>query len=453
MLDLLSSDNFMISLYISFAFIVIFVVAELMRYKYKIEVEKTRKFVHFTSGAICLSFPYLLTSHISVLILCVTFIGIMYLSKKYNFLQSIHEVKRNSEGGVYFPIAVYLTFLIAIIYGYPSYYVLAILILAISDSTAALIGKRYGKHIYLVEDDNKSLEGSVAFFITSFLILFIGLSFLSELSIINILLLSIYISIVVTAIEAISLSGTDNLFIPLSVQIILLKSAELSRNDLIQYLLALIIIGVGLYYIGKKSKNLSISALIGISLSGFGAYALMDFSWLMIVLVGLLFHTFIIKEQPSTDSDPINYRIRAVFLFLSVSILWLFIANYNPENYLIYYISFLVNIISRLSIQWKRKYFVVNSKENFAIKIGIIGRLLILCIVIIYPSYLLGHQLFQVNEFINIVLICFTLSLIIEVIYWLIVKKYNDLNTLQYARVISLLSMSVTGVYVLANLF
>ena len=276
---------------------------------------------------------------------------------------------------------------------------------------------------------------------------------MSELSIINILLLSIYISIVVTAIEAISLSGTDNLFIPLSVQIILLKSSELSRNDLIQYLLALIIIGVGLYYIGKKSKNLSISALIGISLSGFGAYALMDFSWLMIVLVGLLFHTFIIREQPSTDSDPINYRIRAVFLFLSVSILWLFIANYNPENYLIYYISFLVNIISRLSIQWKRKYFVVNSKENFAIKIGIIGRLLILCIVIIYPSYLLGYQLFQVNEFINIVLICFTLSFIIEVIYWLIVKKYNDLNTLQYARVISLLSMSVTGVYVLANLF
>jgi len=377
----------------------------------------------------------------------------MYLSKKYNFLQSIHEVKRNSEGGVYFPIAVYLTFLIATIYGHPSYYVLAIFILAISDSTAALVGKRYGKRIYLVEDDNKSLEGSVAFFITSFLILFIGLSFLSELSIINILLLSIYISIVVTAIEAISLSGTDNLFIPLSVQIILLKSAELSRNDVIQYLLALIIIGVGLYYIGKKSKNLSISALIGISLSGFGAYALMDISWLMIVLVGLLFHTFIIREQPSTDSDPINYRIRAVFLFLSVSILWLFIANYNPENYLIYYISFLVNIISRLSIQWKRKYFVVNSKENLAIKIGIVGRLLILCTVIIYPSYLLGHQLFQVNEFINIMLICFTLSFIIEAIYWLIVKKYNDLNTLQYARVISLLSISVTGVYVLANLF
>ena len=88
--------------------------------------------------------------------------------------------------------------------------VIAILIMSLSDSAAALIGIKYGKTQYF----NKSLEGSLAFFITTYIILFIFSS--ATPSII------LFISVVATAFELFSQPKlNDNLIIPIGTALIM----------------------------------------------------------------------------------------------------------------------------------------------------------------------------------------------------------------------------------------
>ena len=88
--------------------------------------------------------------------------------------------------------------------------VIAILIMSLSDSAAALIGIKFGKTQFF----NKSLEGSLAFFITTYIILFIFLSATP----LNIL----FISVATTTIELFSQPKlNDNLAIPIGTALIL----------------------------------------------------------------------------------------------------------------------------------------------------------------------------------------------------------------------------------------
>ncbi len=86
----------------------------------------------------------------------------------------------------------------------------AFTILIISDTTSALIGRRYGKHRFLA----KSFEGSLAFFISAVLVILVAPK------IENIPMeyfIGIIASIIGTIVEALPVKIDDNISIPLSV--------------------------------------------------------------------------------------------------------------------------------------------------------------------------------------------------------------------------------------------
>ena len=88
--------------------------------------------------------------------------------------------------------------------------IIALLIMSLSDSAAALIGMKYGQ----TQLFNKSLEGSIAFFTTTYFIIIL----LTPASLIVILLTTF----IVTAIELFSTQKfNDNIFIPLATGILL----------------------------------------------------------------------------------------------------------------------------------------------------------------------------------------------------------------------------------------
>lgn len=87
-------------------------------------------------------------------------------------------------------------------------------ILIISDSTAALIGRRYGKRKFF----QKSLEGSLAFFI--FAVLVVGVT-PKALYVPMEYVIGIVAALVGTVVEAGSLKIDDNLAIPLSVGVVM----------------------------------------------------------------------------------------------------------------------------------------------------------------------------------------------------------------------------------------
>ena len=88
----------------------------------------------------------------------------------------------------------------------------SLLIMSISDSFAAIIGKKYGStKIY----NNKSLEGSFAFLLVTILIISILIPNLSVFKL-------IFISISVTFVELLSFHKiNDNLTIPISAAILI----------------------------------------------------------------------------------------------------------------------------------------------------------------------------------------------------------------------------------------
>ncbi len=99
-------------------------------------------------------------------------------SEMYKFLgdridkinKSLREIEREDErlcigAHIYFAIASLIVIIL-----FPKWIVIgAITVATLGDAMAAIIGKRFGKHRF---KNGKSLEGSAAFFITSFLVLF-----------------------------------------------------------------------------------------------------------------------------------------------------------------------------------------------------------------------------------------------------------------------------------------
>jgi len=72
---------------------VLFAVAEVAYHLLKVKAEYTRKFVHIMTGIIALFFPVYLTEFWEVALLCCSFIVILVLSKRFDFLQVFGHTK------------------------------------------------------------------------------------------------------------------------------------------------------------------------------------------------------------------------------------------------------------------------------------------------------------------------------------------------------------------------
>jgi CDP-diglyceride synthetase len=218
MLDFTNPNVFYFMVYV-FAFLLLFLIGELAYHSLQSEVEISRKWVHIASGLLCLTFPIYINNHLLVMLLCVNFIFILLLSKHFYFLPSINKIDRKSYGSMLFPVSVYCCFLCFQYYNNQYFYFyLPILILAVCDPVAALVGKKWPLGKYKVGNDYKTLIGSMAFFVSCFLILLVSLSaFMPLNSLATIIMGSFLIAMSTTLVEAFSRNGFDNLTIPSSV--------------------------------------------------------------------------------------------------------------------------------------------------------------------------------------------------------------------------------------------
>ena len=92
------------------------------------------------------------------------------------------------------------------------------------DAAAALIGKKYGKHKikWKYTDGKKSIEGSLAMFITSVISVVIVLSYRGRLNVPAIVVISLGTAAVSTLAELCSKNGNDTVICPMSAMVVLL---------------------------------------------------------------------------------------------------------------------------------------------------------------------------------------------------------------------------------------
>lgn len=199
---------------------------ELIYRRLGLKGEFTRKFAHLTATLSTITFPYLFDSHWYVFIMASAFSLVLLVTQLRKKLSSIHNIDRKSAGSYLLPVAIYVTFLISEIFEEKFLYILPMLILAVSDPLAGIIGLnlRNGNHKIRIGryKSNKTVLGSVSFLISSLIITLIALYFHKMVFDLKTFWLAIGISLLTTGVELFSWHGTDNLSIPLSVLFILI---------------------------------------------------------------------------------------------------------------------------------------------------------------------------------------------------------------------------------------
>ncbi len=217
------NDDFLNTFILASSFIALFATAEILYHALKVRVEYTRKLVHVGTGLLSLLFPLVLGNHWLVLFLCISFAGILILSLKFNQLQSINAIDRESVGSLAYPVSVYSCYLAYDYYDHNYiFFYIPILILAICDPVAALTGKKWPKGKYAVGKTSKTLMGSSIFFISAFIICFFFFIQITGLEYIFVLTGSVVVAMVAAASEAFTEKGYDNITIPASVVSILM---------------------------------------------------------------------------------------------------------------------------------------------------------------------------------------------------------------------------------------
>ncbi len=166
--------------------------------------ELLRKGVHVLLAFFFAAASVFLTQQVLFLFVGVLFVALILL-RKTKFAQFLRGVPRVNSGEFFFVFGV--TSVIFLTGGAEYLFRIAMLILALADTSASLIGIFYGKHQYKVFGEIRSFEGSFACALVSMSIfLLFGYSFIA----------SILAGTLLALVEALSCKGSDNLSLPIT---------------------------------------------------------------------------------------------------------------------------------------------------------------------------------------------------------------------------------------------
>lgn len=268
--------------------------------------ELVRKLVHIPMGLMTLAFPWLFESPWAVTVLGGLAIAFLLALRRIPVLSShlgtvLGGVKRRSLGEVYFTLSIVTLFWLA--QGQPLLFIIPMLILAVADAVAALIGVRYGQIRYRTDEGFKSAEGSLAFFMAAFFSVHVPLLLLSDTGRPETLLIAVILGLLVMLLEAIAWEGLDNLFIPLGSFMLLQSHLDMPVAALGVRLLATLAL-VGLVLTWRTSTTLNDSAVLGAALMGYFAWSLGGWLWLLPPLIVFLTYPFFVPWIPDSGQEP-----------------------------------------------------------------------------------------------------------------------------------------------------
>jgi phytol kinase len=202
---------------VSVAFLLLVAALAAWGRRHRADPEVVRKGLHVGMGLACLALPWLFDRLWPVAALAAAFAAGLALRDwcppvRRTLGPILDGVQRSSKGEVLFPIAVALLFMGA--GADPLAFLIPILILALADSAAALVGRRFGASRY-GGPNAKSVQGSVAFFTIALGCTGVPLGIHSALRLSQIVLISFSVALLATLAEAVSRHGLDNLSVPL----------------------------------------------------------------------------------------------------------------------------------------------------------------------------------------------------------------------------------------------
>ena len=374
---------------VSLLFLALLVI-KIIEKKTNINGELKRKLFHVSMGLVMLTFPYIFNSAVSVGILgIIALVVLMVLkhSKLKNSLGTIlYSVNRESLGEIFFVVSVFTIFYLskgdAVLYSVP------ILILTFADSTAALIGKSYGKNnIAELNEDAKSIEGSFMFFMVAFMATLVPLLLWTTVGREETLIISTIVGFNVALIEMISHTGNDNLLIPLTTYAFLATHINLPLEMLRENLIILGAIFI-LVTIVNRIKSLSKLALVEVIVVGYltitlyGIYAVIP--PLMLFLTCMSFP----RLRENEKNNIYDARIIETNVVIGIAICGIVaITGFKSEFFMVYGLVYSMHLTVNTFVRFK--YYLKLSEMSSLILAFLKG-----LIFVFLPSLIIQQNVF-----------------------------------------------------------
>jgi phytol kinase len=208
--------------------------------------ELVRKLLHVGMGLGTLTFPWLFHAGWPIPVLLSLVLLLLYSLRREGWLHAhfggvLDGVTRETSGEYYFALGIAAIFLLA--RGRNLLFVIPVLLLTLADSSAALIGLRYGRHWYPVGNGEKSVEGSLACFLTGVFCVILPLRFFGGVGLEECLFIGLSLGALIMALESLAWGGVDNLLIPVCSWLVL---RSLLSRDSSQWFCVLILLVVAI---------------------------------------------------------------------------------------------------------------------------------------------------------------------------------------------------------------
>ena len=183
--------------------------------------EFTRKLIHISVGMWAFGTVLLFQHWYFAIIPPLSFVVLNYISYRQETFKAMETGEKGNLGTVYFPIS--FAIILCFFWTRPNPLVASLMPMTWGDALAAILGRRYGRRKYSVLGSTRSMEGSLAMFLFSWLSTFLALLLLSpQGDVLSLpkgwptsLLYSLALSIFATLVEALSPWHIDNLTVPL----------------------------------------------------------------------------------------------------------------------------------------------------------------------------------------------------------------------------------------------
>jgi phytol kinase len=310
--------------------------------------ELVRKLAHVGVGLVALSLPYLFHSPWPVVALCGLSLASMVALRLITPLKQgvgsvLHSVARSSGGELYFPLSIAILFVLS--RSNVLLYLIPILILTFADASAALTGGRYGLTHYQATEGEKSMEGSVAFFLVAFLGTHIPLLLMTDVGREKTLLIGLCMGLIAMLLEAVAWRGLDNLFIPLGGFILLKVYLTLDERALL-WRFCVVLGLVILLHVLRGHATLNTAGLLSAALFGYLAWALGGWKWLVPPMA--LFISYPLLSPRNEKNSAKIHGIRAVGCVVSAGALWLYLGKISNSS--AYFFPFALTFAAHLAI-------------------------------------------------------------------------------------------------------
>jgi len=266
--------------------------------------ETIRKLFHVGGGAVALALPWLFDVLWPVVMLVTVSMAIFVMLRVVPLLregpgQILHAVPRESVGEFWFLLGVLVIYVIAgddvVVYS------IGILILAVADMAAALIGIFYGQHSFAVSGGTKSAEGSSAFLLTAFLCVHVPILLFTDVGRLESLLIAINVGLLLMFAEAGASRGSDNFMLPVLVVVLLDAFLKMQATGIAIHFSVIVALGL-LAFFYRNRTTLSADALISATLVAYIFWLFGGWRWLVAPLILFATYTWLLGRPRLTGA-------------------------------------------------------------------------------------------------------------------------------------------------------